>query len=130
MKIRRIIMSVAALAIVASAYGQERLSLEECRSMAVSNNKALEQARISSGMAHYDRAVARANYFPNISASGTYMYNTLNVSLIDSDKSAALRNAGSTIQGGIDSKIKNFRAQLRGVSDVKYFLFRLQNIYA
>ena len=27
-------------------------------------------------------------------------------------------------------KIKNFRAQLRGVSDVKYFLFRLQNIYA
>ncbi len=25
-------------------------------------------------------------------------------------------------------KIKNFRAQLRGVSDVKYFLFRLQNI--
>lgn len=27
-------------------------------------------------------------------------------------------------------KIKNFRAQLRGVSDVKYFLFRLKNIYA
>jgi len=29
-----------------------------------------------------------------------------------------------------NAKIKNFRAQLRGVSDVKYFLFRLQNIYA
>lgn len=27
-------------------------------------------------------------------------------------------------------KIKAFRAALRGVSDVKYFLFRLQNIYA
>ena len=27
-------------------------------------------------------------------------------------------------------KIKTFRAQLRGVSDVNYFLFRLQNIYA
>lgn len=27
-------------------------------------------------------------------------------------------------------KIKAFRAQLRGVSDVKYFLFRLKNIYA
>ncbi|MBP5332902.1 MAG: transposase [Bacteroidales bacterium] len=27
-------------------------------------------------------------------------------------------------------KIKNFRAQLRGVSDINYFLFRLQNIYA
>ena len=27
-------------------------------------------------------------------------------------------------------KIKTFRAQLRGVSDIKYFLFRLQNIYS
>ncbi len=105
MKIAGFIMSVAALAIVSSSYGQERLSLEECRSMAVSNNKALEQARISSGMAHYDRAIARANFFPNISASGTYLYNTLDVSLIDSEKSAALQNAGTAIQGSIADKM-------------------------
>ena len=106
MNISRIIMSAAALAIVASAYGQERLSLEECRSMAVSTNRTLEQARISSGMAHYDRAIARANYFPNISASGTYLYNNLDVSLIDADKSAALQNAGSAIQGSIAGKME------------------------
>ena len=29
-----------------------------------------------------------------------------------------------------NAKIKNFRAQLRGISDIKYFLFRLQIIYA
>lgn len=29
-----------------------------------------------------------------------------------------------------NSKIKNFRANLRGVSDIKFFLFRLQKIYA
>ncbi len=29
-----------------------------------------------------------------------------------------------------NAKIKNFRAQLRGISDVKYFLFRLKAIYA
>ena len=29
-----------------------------------------------------------------------------------------------------NAKIKNFRAQLRGISDIKYFLFRLQKIYA
>lgn len=29
-----------------------------------------------------------------------------------------------------NGKIKNFRAQLRGVSDIKYFLFRLSKIYA
>ena len=80
--------------------------LRPCRSMAVSNNKALEQARINSGMAHYDRGIARANFFPNISASGTYLYNTLDVSLIDSDKSAALQNAGNTIQKSIAGKME------------------------
>ncbi|MBR5834895.1 MAG: transposase, partial [Bacteroidales bacterium] len=30
----------------------------------------------------------------------------------------------------LNSKIKAFRMQLRGVSDVKYFLFRLTKIYA
>ena len=29
-----------------------------------------------------------------------------------------------------NAKMKNFRAQLRGISDIKYFLFRLQKIYA
>ena len=29
-----------------------------------------------------------------------------------------------------NAKIKNFRAQLRGISDIKYFLFKLQKIYA
>ena len=29
-----------------------------------------------------------------------------------------------------NAKIKNFRAQLGGISDIKYLLFRLQKIYA
>ncbi|MDD2595284.1 MAG: DDE transposase, partial [Bacteroidales bacterium] len=29
-----------------------------------------------------------------------------------------------------NSKIKSFRAQLRGVVDVKFFLFRLTKLYA
>jgi len=29
-----------------------------------------------------------------------------------------------------NSKIKNFRANLRGVTDVKFFLFRLQKLFA
>jgi transposase len=29
-----------------------------------------------------------------------------------------------------NSKIKNFRANLRGVTDIKFFLFRLQKLFA
>ena len=54
--------------------GQETLTLEQCREMALQNNKSIEQAKTRVEMAGYDRKIARANYFPNISATGAYMY--------------------------------------------------------
>jgi len=50
--------------------GQETLTLEQCREMALQNNKSIEQAKTRVEMAGYDRKIARANYFPNISATG------------------------------------------------------------
>ena len=104
MKIRRITLAVLAISASLCAYGQERLSLQECRDLAVRNNRDLDQARINADLAHYDRAIARANYFPNVSAAGTYMYNSMDVALIGDGQSAALRNAGTLIQGGLAEK--------------------------
>lgn len=57
-----------------SAYSQQRLSLQECRQMAlrhnIENNIAKEQTNISG----YKVAAYRANYFPKISATGLYLY--------------------------------------------------------
>jgi transposase len=39
------------------------------------------------------------------------------------------RNTNANAES-FNSKIKNFRANLRGVSDVKFFLFRLQKLFA
>ena len=57
-------------------------TLEECRQMAISRNHELEQARTRIEMARYDRNIARAQYFPNISATGAYLYNGRDISLI------------------------------------------------
>ena len=78
---------------------QKTLTLEECRSMAIQNDKALEQARTKVEMAGYDRKTALANYFPNISATGAYMYNPNDISIVSDQTSATLQGMGTTIHG-------------------------------
>ena len=77
---------------------QQRLSLEDCRRMALEGSLELKQAQTRIEMAGYDRSIALANYFPNISATGAYLHNNKNIALIDDEKSALLNNLG-TIAG-------------------------------
>ena len=76
-------------------------TLEECRQMAISRNHELEQARTRIEMARYDRNIARAQYFPNISATGAYLYNGRDISLISDTQSAALLGAGDALQAKV-----------------------------
>ena len=61
--------AAAAMMLPLCMTGQETLTLEQCREMAIRNNKDLDQARTKVEMAGYDRKIARSNYFPNISAT-------------------------------------------------------------
>lgn len=92
------LLAVTAMA-PAGLNAQRTLSLEECRSLAVENDKNLMQARTKIEMAGYDRKIAFSNYLPNISATGAYMYNPNDISLISESASSALTNAGTTIHG-------------------------------
>ncbi len=94
-----ICLTVLLLAATVPATAQRTLSLEECRQMAVENDKSLSRARTEVEMARYDRNIARANYFPNISATGAYLYNDKSINLISSDASARLQNMGTTVHG-------------------------------
>ncbi|MCR4572015.1 MAG: TolC family protein, partial [Bacteroidales bacterium] len=78
---KKLIMILTALLPV-SLGAQQTLSLQDCRDLAVRSSKELDQAKIEREMAGYDRKIALANYFPNISATGTYMYNDRDIALI------------------------------------------------
>ncbi|MBQ9660341.1 MAG: TolC family protein [Bacteroidales bacterium] len=91
---------------------QTVLTLEECRDRAVSSSKALEQARIAVEMADYDKKIALANYFPNISATGTYMYNNRNLSLISDSQSESLRGIGDRTQAILDQAYADAAGQI------------------
>lgn len=64
---------------------QTVLTLEECRDMAIENNKALRIADESVREAHYNRREALANFFPQVSFSGGYVRNQHNIRLVNSD---------------------------------------------
>ena len=92
--------SVVALLLPAlAATAQPRtLTLEECREMAVEASRDLDQAQTRLEMAHCDKRIARANYYPNISATAAYIHNNRNLSLLPENVSGALAGAGTTAQ--------------------------------
>jgi len=75
------LLSISTLTFSLSA--QQILSLEECRRLAVQNNKELriagEQVKISSS----DKKAAFTKYFPQLSATGTYLWNEKDINLVD-----------------------------------------------
>ena len=97
----RIYSCLAALLLIATtpATAQRTLDLATCRQMALAHDKALFRAQTEADMARYDRNIARANYFPEISATGAYLYNSKSINLISEEASARLQGLGTAVHG-------------------------------
>ncbi|MGL5683527.1 MAG: TolC family protein [Marinifilaceae bacterium] len=78
-----------------NGHSQSYYTLDSCRAMALQYNKGLQEAEQNILGARYERKAARANYFPGIDASGTYMYNSRKLRLIGDDQIEAI---GSGLQ--------------------------------
>ena len=99
------IIAAALCALPTYAGAQQVLTLDECRQMAVENNNSLKTAQQKIKVAGDDRNIALANYFPKITATGTYMYTSRDWKLIDDDKAAEIQNAGTTLQNDVTDKM-------------------------
>ena len=77
------------LAILLSLSGttkaQQALSLDDCRELAIANNKKLKIASEQERKAHYEKKEAFMKYFPKFSASATYMHFSDDLHLIGKD---------------------------------------------
>ena len=80
---------------------QTSLSLDSCRALALTNNKDLLISYEKINAAHYQRKAAFTNYLPNFSATGAYMRNQKEFSLLNNDQKAALSGLGSNLAGPI-----------------------------
>ncbi|MDU1889712.1 MAG: TolC family protein [Dysgonomonas sp.] len=63
---------------------QQLLSLEQCRQLAIDNNKALKIASEQERVAYYEKKDALTKFFPEIQFVGGYLHNQKNLHLIPS----------------------------------------------
>ena len=100
-------LAILALILMAtlSVSAQQVLTLQVCRDMALENNKNLKISQEKVNMATYDKKIAWANYFPTISAQGTYMHNEKKLQLLSDDKINTLNTMGTTLQGDVNGFI-------------------------
>lgn len=68
-----------------SAQNTAALSLDSCRSLALSNNKTIRIAEQNVKAAQYTRQAAKAAYLPGIDFTGGYMYNQHQIELLGAD---------------------------------------------
>lgn len=104
---------------VSSGYGAvgQSLNLEECRRLAIRNNKELQIAGEKIRLADQEKKAAFTKYFPQLSAGGAYMWNQKDINLLDM---GALTSSLGASLGGL--------AQLPAVQQLVGSVNELQHI--
>lgn len=74
---------------------QQPLSLDSCRNLALKNNKELKISQEEVHIAEKQRKVALTNYYPKVSALGSYMRNEKEMSLISDAQKNTLGHLGT-----------------------------------
>ncbi|MDR1370651.1 MAG: TolC family protein [Dysgonamonadaceae bacterium] len=82
----KLILLAAILFPALNCCGQELLTLQDCRNLAIENNKQLQIGKENIKKSQLEKKVAFTQYLPDISFTGTYFYNQKNLSLLESDK--------------------------------------------
>lgn len=95
---RVIILVSTCFCFVLNMFAQQTLTLEECRQLAIQNNKELKISKEKVKMADHERSAAMTKYFPEISAMGGYLWNQKDINLLDFDVFGA---AGALIPSSI-----------------------------
>ena len=98
---RRLFILALLSSIIFPVKSQEFLSLDSCRALAIANNKDLMISNERINSAHYERKAAFTKYLPGLSATGAYMRNQKEFSLLNNDQKGALSHVGTTVNGSV-----------------------------
>ena len=120
---KRIIVLVGVLVCSGYASSQQTLTLEECRNLAIQNNKELQMSGEKVKAANEERKAAFTKYFPQLSAMGGYMWNQKDINLLDMDALSA--KLGSAL--GPLAQLPVFGQLMGGIDDVQHL--DVQNIW-
>ena len=120
---KRTILLLTFVVTVSCMHAQRMLTLEECRNLAIQNNKELQISGEKIKMADNEKKAAFTKYFPQLSANGAYMLNQKDINLLDM---GALSSSLSSSLGGL-AQLPMIQHLMSGVNDMQHL--DVQNIW-
>ena len=87
------------------AHAQRVLTLDECRAMALENNKQMQVSRVKQSIAENQCKSARTKYLPRVSALGAYEYTSRGISLLNKEQKTLLNNLGGVFISAIENEV-------------------------
>ena len=120
---KRTILLLTFVVTVSCMHAQRMLTLEECRNLAIQNNKELQISGEKIKMADNEKKAAYTKYFPQLSANGAYMWNQKDINLLDM---GALSSSLSSSLGGL-AQLPMIQHLMSGVNDMQHL--DVQNIW-
>ena len=120
---KRTILLLTFVVTVSCMHAQRMLTLEECRNLAIQNNKELQISGEKIKMADTEKKAAFTKYFPQLSANGAYMWNQKDINLLDM---GALSSSLSSSLGGL-AQLPMIQHLMSGVNDMQHL--DVQNIW-
>lgn len=123
MKQKYICLWIVGLFVSETVYAQQSLTLEKCRQLAIQNNKELKIAGEKLKIAKNEKNAAFTKYFPQVSATGAYLWNQKDINLLDM---GALTTAMGEALGSI-TQLPVFGELTESVNDLQHL--DIQNIW-
>ena len=120
---KRTILLLTFVVTVSCMHAQRMLTLEECRNLAIQNNKELQISGEKIKMADNEKKAAFTKYFPQLSANGAYMWNQKDINLL---YMGALSSSLSSSLGGL-AQLPMIQHLMSGVNDMQHL--DVQNIW-
>ena len=120
---KRTILLLTFVVTVSCMHAQRMLTLEECRNLAIQNNKELQISGEKIKMADNEKKAAFTKYFPQLSANGAYMWNQKDINLLDM---GAVSSSLSSSLGGL-AQLPMIQHLMSGVNDMQHL--DVQNIW-
>lgn len=111
-KPKKLIIAVLALALpLQTLTAQQALSLDECRKLALEQNKGLAETRLEKDVAAATRRAAQTNYLPKVQGVAGYMRVGKELSILNNEQKHSLNTMGTQLAGAAGQLLQNPQVQ-------------------
>lgn len=87
------------------ALAQRTLSLQDCRDMALENNKQIKISKLQTDIASNVHKAAKTKYLPHVDGVGGYQHLSREISLLNDGQKSALNNLGTNTTGALTDQM-------------------------